>query len=283
MAPSTGSLPPHEAAQAVSRNGVEHLSEPIFITFVQNIYGAPLLSAGGLLAVLVGAGFAGIQEENNPGIQRLLQGAAFPVGLVMVYFVGAELFTGYPMWFTLTALQRKGRVTQYVFTIVASWVGNLLGTLFFSLMSTKATEALYQEPWRSAVISQVTEDIIEQQFHIIMLRAVFCGWLVTVAMFLGTQNQDGISRALCLHFPFFISTVARFPHTVEYMYLVSTAMILGAPLSVGGFIWKVLVPLTLGNVIGGGLFTGAYLWLVHLPGRQPVGAAPNGSLLDDHE
>ncbi|KAK4496472.1 hypothetical protein PRZ48_012452 [Zasmidium cellare] len=282
MAPSTGTLPPHEAAQAVLRNGYEHLTEPMLRTFAQNIYGALLLSAGGLLAILVGAGFPAIQED-NPGIQRLLQGAAFPVGLVMVYFVGAELFTGYPMWFTLTALQRKGTFMEYVNTAVASWVGNLLGTLFFSLMSTMATEAITQEPWRAAVVNQITEDIVEQQFHIILLRAIFCGWLVTVAMFLGTQNQDGISRALCLHFPFFISTVARFPHTVEYMYLVSTAMILGAPLSIWGFIWKVLLPVTLGNIIGGALFTGAYLALIHLPDGTPVGGAPNGSLLDSDE
>ena len=47
-------------------------------------------------------------------------------------------------------------------------------------------------------------------------------------MFFGTQNQDGISKALGLHLPFFVSTTARFPHTVEYMYLTSIGMMLGA-------------------------------------------------------
>lgn len=83
-------------------------------------------------------------------------------------------------------------------------------------------------------------------------------------MFFGTQNHDGMSKALGLHLPFFISTAARFPHTVEYMYVVMTGMLLGAPLSVGDFIWKCLLPITLGNAIGGAGFTGAYNWWVYM-------------------
>ena len=83
-------------------------------------------------------------------------------------------------------------------------------------------------------------------------------------MFFGTQNNDRISKALGLHLPFFISTTARYPHTVEYMYLASIGMMLGAPLSVGAFLWKCMLPITLGNTIGGAVFVGAYSWWVYL-------------------
>ena len=85
MAPSTGTLPPHEAAQAVLHTGLVHLSEPLIVTFTQNLYGAMCLSSGGLFSILVGAGFAGFASENNPGVQRLLQGFAFPFGIVLTY------------------------------------------------------------------------------------------------------------------------------------------------------------------------------------------------------
>jgi len=83
-------------------------------------------------------------------------------------------------------------------------------------------------------------------------------------MFLGTQCHDGVSKFLGLHLPFFISTTAKCPHTVEYMYLGAVGMMLGAPLSVGAYFWKCLLPITLGNIVGGSLFTGAYLWWVFI-------------------
>ena len=83
-------------------------------------------------------------------------------------------------------------------------------------------------------------------------------------MFFGTQNYDGISKALGLHLPFFISTNVQFPHTVEYMYLTSIGMMLGAPVSVAAFLWKCMLPITLGNTVGGAVFVGAYNWWVYV-------------------
>jgi formate transporter len=121
------------------------------------------------------------------------------------------------MWLTMTTLHRKGKPSQYLVAILTSLIGNFAGALFWSAIQSYFTEALTEEPWRSGIIEQVDSDITDQQWHVIFLRAVGCGYLVTVAMFMGTQNQDGISKALGLFVPFFISTAAKFPHTVEYM------------------------------------------------------------------
>lgn len=263
MPSQTGALSPVEASHATLETGIQHLSEPIHLAFIKNVYGALLLSAGSLLAQVLGAGLAGIAED-YPSIQRLLHGIAFPVGLIFVYQVGAELFTGYPMWYSMTILARHGSPTQYLRSIPVVWLGNLCGALLFAYCFTFATGAVQKRPWHDGVIKQVNKDIIELAWHQIFLRAIGCGWLVTVAMFLGTQNQDGISKSLALHLPFFVSTASKFPHTVEYMYLASTGMMLGADLSIGGYFWKCLLPITLGNTIGGAFLTGAYLYYVNI-------------------
>ena len=260
---STGALSAREASIRVLQTGLEHLAEPQIKTFIQNVYGALLLSSGGLFSILLGGGVRALSDD-NVGIERLLHGVAFPFGLVLVYLVGAELFTGYPMWYAMTALERRGRPLQYLNGAVASWLGNLAGSLLFAGLFTKATRVLAEDPWHTSIVEQIENDIIDLPWHVIFIRAIACGWLVTMAMFLGTQNQDGISKLLFLHFPFMISATARFPHTVEYMYLSSVGIILGAPLSWGGYFWKCLLPLTLGNIVGGGVFTGAYLWHIHL-------------------
>ena len=90
MPSASGAFSPLEATQETLQTGIHHLSEATELTFIKNVYGGLLLSAGGLLSLILGAGFEGAAEA-NPGLQRLLQGAAFPVGLVLVYSVGAEL------------------------------------------------------------------------------------------------------------------------------------------------------------------------------------------------
>lgn len=204
------------------------------------------------------------------------------MGLVVIYFIGAELFTGYPMWLAMTALRRQGKPLQYVKGLVLSWVANLIGALLSAFFFSYLTMSLHEEPYRSGLIAQVTRDVVEARWHVIFLKAIGCGFLVTLAMFFGTQNHDGISKALGLHLPFFMSTTARFPHTVEYMYLASLGMMLGAPLSVGAFLWKCMLPITLGNAIGGALFVGAYNWWVYLHCENGEDGRKGGLSLDGH-
>lgn len=282
MPSQTGALSPVEASHATLETGIQHLSEPILLAFVKNVYGSLLLSAGSLLAQVLSAGLADIAED-YPSIQRLLQGLAFPVGLVFVYQVGAELYTGYPMWYSMTILARHGSPLKYVRSIVVVWLGNLAGAVLFAYCFSVATGALQQQPWHDNVIKEVKEDIIDLAWHQIFLRAIGCGWLVTIAMFLGTQNQDGISKTLALHLPFFVATASKFPHTVEYMYLAATGMMLGAPLSIGGYFWKCLLPITLGNTIGGGLLTGAYLYYVNIQCENTRKAKLNRPFQHQHE
>lgn len=258
--PQSGSLKPKEAAEESYEVGLAHLQESFLLTFIKSIYGGLLMSAGGLLSLTIAGGAPDLQ----PGMERLLQGMTFPVGLVIIYFVGAELYTGYPMWFTLTALERKGTPFLYISTAVASWVGDLVGALTFAYFFTYHTKSLSEEPFRSGIIELITTDIIDEDWHVIFLKAIPCGFLVTLAMFMGSQNHDGISKALGLYLPFFLSVAARFPHTVEYMYLSAVGILLGTPLSWGAYFWKCLLPITLGNTIGGALLTGAYSWFVFI-------------------
>jgi len=94
---STGAVSPRKAAEKTLETGVHHLEEDLQLTFLKNIYGALLMSAGGLLSLTLVTGTPQL-SESNPGLPRILQGLTFPIGLVLIYLVGAELYTGYPMW-----------------------------------------------------------------------------------------------------------------------------------------------------------------------------------------
>ncbi|GAB1735034.1 hypothetical protein NU219Hw_g104t1 [Hortaea werneckii] len=276
--PASGGLTPEDAAIETLQTGLHHLCETVELAFLKNVYGGLLLSAGGLLALVLATGFP--DYDSDPGISRLLQGTAFPVGLIVVYFLGAELFTGYPMWLAMTALDRKGFAFEYFRSTVVALAGNFVGAVWWAGMQSYFTETLTEEPWRSRIIEQVDSDITDNKWHVIFLRALGCGFLVTIAMLLGTQNRDGISKALGLHLPFVISTVAKFPHTVEYMYLGMTGMMLGARLTIGQFFWKCMLPIILGNSVGGA-FTGAYNYWVFIKRADDKERTNNRNWLSD--
>lgn len=87
-------------------------------------------------------------------------------------------FTGYPMWFTMTALQRKGHPLMYARGLVVSWIGNLIGALFVSGVLSYATGIFAEEPFRSGIVEELTKEIVDAAWHVIFLKAVGCGFLV---------------------------------------------------------------------------------------------------------
>ncbi|KAI6890077.1 hypothetical protein KC325_g246 [Hortaea werneckii] len=237
--PASGGLTPEDAAIETLHIGMHHLCETVELAFLKNVYGGLLLSAGGLLALVLATGFPDF--DSSPGLSRLLQGTAFPVGLIVVYFLGAELYTGYPMWLAMTALDRKGFAFEYFRSTLVALAGNFVGAVWWAGMQSYFTETLTEEPWRSRIIEQVDSDITDNKWHVIFLRALGCGFLVTIAMLLGTQNRDGISKALGLHLPFVISTVAKFPHTAPVSPWVSSSGSVCFP-SFSATQWAVLLP-----------------------------------------
>ncbi|GAB7359855.1 hypothetical protein MBLNU230_g7383t1 [Neophaeotheca triangularis] len=277
--PSTGALSPIDAAEETLQLGLHHLTETSALCLLKNIYGAMLLSAAGLTCLTLSTGFPA-PSASNPALPHLLQGLTFPLGLILVYQTGAELYTGYPMWQTMTALSRKHKHTtlNYPRTLLLAWSGNLLGALLVSSLLAYATGSLTSEPHRSGIVEQIHSSVLEPRWHQIFFRAIGCGWLVTAAMFLGSQQHDGVSKSLALHLPFFVATAARWPHTVEYMFLGSVGMMVGGvdeTMGVGVFLWKCLLPVTLGNAAGGAV-TGAVLWWVFVLRRDDHALAKIG-------
>ena len=84
-----GLLSPPDAIVELYENGVHHLHQATQLVVLKNIYGGILFSFAGLFSVITSTG-SGL-GESSPGIERLIHGATFPIGLVIVYFVGAEL------------------------------------------------------------------------------------------------------------------------------------------------------------------------------------------------
>lgn len=95
------------------------------------------------------------------------------------------------MWLAVAALQRRGRPAQYARALAAAWAGNLAGALGAAGVLTYCTRTLAEEPYRAGVARLARETVVAQPWHVVFLRAVGCGWLVS-----GTAARRGWLLAL---------------------------------------------------------------------------------------
>lgn len=175
---SSGALTPRAAVEAIYHDALHHLDEPVFLSFVKNIAGGLQIGLAGLAALYISGGCPSIKEA-NPGIVHWIEGSIFSVGLILVYFTGSELYTGYPMWMAIAALKRSRRPMAYFTAFFTSLLGNFVGAVGTAALFGYAGQVLTEEPFRSFVTERVDEAITDSQWHLIFLKAIPCGYLVS--------------------------------------------------------------------------------------------------------
>lgn len=99
----------------------------------------------------------------------------------------------------------------------------------------------------------------------IFLRGIGCNWLVCLGCFFGMQGRDLTSKIVGIWWPIFAFVSLGFDHVVANMFFIPMGIWVGNPeLSVGLYVWKGIIPALIGNILGGGLFCGAYYWYMYL-------------------
>jgi formate/nitrite transporter FocA (FNT family) len=97
-------------------------------------------------------------------------------------------------------------------------------------------------------------------WHQFYLRAIGTNWMVCMAVFLSISAREIGSKILAIWFPTATFVALALDHVIANMFFIPTGIWNGASFGVGHYIWKSLIPTTLGNMVGGGLFVGAIYW-----------------------
>lgn len=221
------------------------------------------IAFGGLLAIIVGGGLPGIQAE-NPGLQKLIFGSVFPVGLVLVVVAGAELFTGNTACVIPALLSGKIRLTGFVSNWGLSYVGNFIGSIFVVFFLTYMTGLLANDPWLSTTIG-IAEAKVAQGFWPLFFKGIGCNWLVCLSVWLAIASDDVVSKVFGIWFPIMAFVAIGFEHCIANMFFIPAGIFYGAQVTWSQFFINNLIPVTLGNIIGGALFVGAIYWYVYSP------------------
>lgn len=234
-------------------------------------------AAGAFIALGAAGSSTAAHALDNPGLVRLITAVVFPVGLCMVVFLGTELFTGNALMVT-AALEKKISWPALFRNWVIVYVGNFAGAIavaacmaFFGQLDIGASELAVYTAKVAASKSSLT-------WGNAFVLGIFCNMLVCVAIYVGNSSQDTAGKILGLYLPIFLFVVAGFEHCIanmyyipagifaqmnpDYLVLIAEAGINTTVLNFGTFFVANLIPVTLGNIVGG-VSVGLFMYFSH--------------------
>jgi formate/nitrite transporter len=219
------------------------------------------IAIGGLLAILIGKGIAPavVDGVRYAGWGRLLFAAVFPVGLMLVVVAGAELFTGNTAILVPGVLSGRAPVRGLLRNWALSYLGNFAGALFVAFALSYLAGLCAAEPYLGAVRAMAV-DKTGLSFGAAFWRGVGCNWLVCLAVWMAAAADDVGAKILAVWFPIMAFVGLGFEHSVANMFFIPNGMLHGAGVGAGAFLLRNLLPVTLGNIVGGAFFVGVLSW-----------------------
>jgi hypothetical protein len=213
------------------------------------------IGLGALLMTVVGGGSPGVGAA-NPGLGKWLNGAiGLPVGLSMVILTGGELFTGNVFFMLAALLSNKVSPRALAINWFVSFWGNFLGSLFVAAMAYSAGTTAVQ-PWLGTTLN-VAAYKASLPLSVAFTRGILCNWLVCTAVWIATAAQSPAGKFLGIWLLVSSFVAMGFEHSIANMFLIPLGMLNGASVSIAQFLTQNLVPVTLGNIVGGGLIIAA--------------------------
>jgi nitrite transporter len=226
----------------------------------------------GLGIALIFAIGAPLAAANSPFV-KVVMGASFGVALTLVVFAGSELFTGNAMIMTVGALTGRSGWQQLASLWGWSYLGNLIGSLVLAFLVAHSG-ALGGEPQRTFV-ETVAAGKIGLSFEAAFVRGILANWLVCLAVWCAMRTTNDVAKLGLIFWCLFAFIGAGFEHSIANMTLLGVALFQphGEAITWAGYLNN-LVPVTLGNIVGGAVFVGGLYWLSS-PIRQaaPVAVA----------
>ena len=243
-----------------------------------------------LLGILAGMFIAGgasasslaMHAISNVGLARLVAGTIFPVGLMMIVLVGGELFTG-DCLMIMGCVHGKFSVSKMVKVLIVVYLSNLVGSLLFAGLVYASGQYNYTNGMLGAFTIKVALGKVNLSFGAAVASGILCNIFVCMAVLMATTARDISGKIWGIFFPILTFIVSGYEHCVANMYYIPAGIFAKASstyaslamesygyttlqldsLNWANFVVKNLIPVTIGNILGGMVFVGLPLYLIH--------------------
>jgi formate/nitrite transporter len=226
--------------------------------------------SGALLGFATSLALTATAQTNTPLVGALV----FPVGFVMIVLLGLELVTGSFAITTLAAVDGRrawGRViANLMWVFLANLAGSVAyGLLLYAVLTSAGSEA--PSGIAAAIVKIAEAKTTAYASHgfaglaTAFTKAVLCNWMVCLGVVMAFTSQSTIGKIAAMWLPVLTFFAQGFEHSVVNMFVIPTGLLLGAKVSVADWwLWNQL-PVTLGNFVGGFVFTGLFLYWTYRP------------------
>jgi formate transporter len=275
---SFDSLPPREMARKAEQIGETKAGMSWATTFALAILAGAFIAMGAIFATTTLAGASTIPY----GIARLLAGLTFSLGLILVVVAGAELFTGNNL-IVMAWASRRVSTARLLRNWTIVWIGNLVGALGTAGLMVVGKQYTFGKGAVGDTALQIASAKTSLGFVQAIALAALCNALVCLAVWLCYSARSTADKILAIVPPIAAFVASGFEHSVANMYFIPygllvkhdhafVASLAKAPdlshLTWTRFAWANLLPVTIGNILGGAVMVGAIYWFVYL--REPA-------------
>lgn len=227
------------------------------LTVLAGVY----IAFGGTLSVILGYGFPEL-TAGNPGLQKLISGAAFPIGLILVVVLGAELFTGNNALLMPPLMAGKCSWRDVAVNLVLVYLGNFVGAIGFVYVFVYVTGLMSPEPYHAAIV-KIAEAKVSMPWLTVMVKGIGANWCVCLAIWLAMATKSSGAKMFGCWLPVMAFVALGYEHSIANMFFIPCGMLEGASVTPWQMVCDNLIPATIGNIIGGALLVGCVHVYLH--------------------
>lgn len=207
---------------------------------------------------------------DNPSVSKLISAFIFPGGLTMVMLAGSELFTGNCL-IVISVLEKKSRIRSMLRNWCLVYLGNFIGSLFVTVLFVFShTPDMFDNQLAEKLVS-MAQAKVSLSFGDAFLRGILCNILVCIAVWIAFAALTVPGKVIGLYLPIVVFVICGFEHCIANMFYVPAGIfaareygIAAEGLTFFNFIVKNLIPVTLGNIVGGAGVVGCGYWFTYL-------------------
>lgn len=267
---------PHQITENYINATVQKTKTPLPKLILLGIFAGMFIAGGG------SASSVAMHAIKDVGVARLVAGCIFPVGLMLIVFIGGELFTGDCMMI-MGCLHKKISVLQMLRVLLIVYATNFVGALIFTYLVFSSGQFNYTANLLGAFTIKVAVGKVNLSFFTAFCSGILCNIFVCAAVLTGSASKDIGGKVWAIFFTIMAFVVSGYEHCVANMYYIPAGMMCAtkpeyvekakeaygytadqiASLNIGNFLVKSAIPVTLGNMVGGMLFIGVILYFIN--------------------
>lgn len=239
------------------------------------------IAAGFFIGIGAEASSLAMHGISNVGLARTVAGAVFPIGLMLIVLLGGELFTGNCL-ISMAVYDKKAKLKGMIRNLTIVYISNFIGAALMAWMINNCGQLNFSDGGAGAFTIKVALGKVGIDPMQAIVSGILCNVLVCLAIFMAATAKDVAGKCIAIFFPIFVFVISGFEHCVANMYYIPAGIFAAHnPLYVAkatelygvtaeqlsglnfGSMFSNLIPVTIGNIIGGMVFVGLLYWYLY--------------------